>query len=440
MQAAFPVTRPGRKGYLGGMRYRRIPLLGILLVTACAAPVRQWKGNLHTHSIWTDGTDYPEMIAAWYRDHGYHFLSLTEHDLLQRGDRWVDINAPDEGWPPRNRSARDALPGYRSKFGTQWVQEFTDSARHLVRLRRLDEYRQLFEANDRFLLIEGEEITDRGGAHVNAFNLASAILPGGGETGGERIRRNLTAVEQQRDSTGREIAAIVNHPNYVWALTAEEIAAIPQVRAFEVFNGHALVNNAGDSLHVSTDRIWDVVLALRHAAGLPPVFAVASDDAHDYRDFHATVSRPGRGWIMVRTERLAADDIVAALRSGDFYASTGVTIREEHRDDRRFRIVIDAQPGVTYRTYFIGTRYATPLDGTPVIGSDGDTVRTTLRYDPGVGEVLAEVEGPRAEYAFRGDERYVRAKVVASSPHIDPTTGDVLGRQTAWLQPVWRTR
>lgn len=29
---------------------------------------RWWKGNLHTHSLWSDGDDFPEMIACWYRD------------------------------------------------------------------------------------------------------------------------------------------------------------------------------------------------------------------------------------------------------------------------------------------------------------------------------------------------------------------------------------
>ncbi len=26
-------------------------------------PLRWWKGNLHTHSLWSDGNDYPERIA-----------------------------------------------------------------------------------------------------------------------------------------------------------------------------------------------------------------------------------------------------------------------------------------------------------------------------------------------------------------------------------------
>lgn len=418
---------------------RRFALFAILvLVAGCAAPMKQWKGNLHTHSVWSDGTDYPEMIVDWYRAQGYDFLSLTEHDMLAEGNRWVDINAPDAGWPPRNQSARRALPGYRERFG-DWVQEHRDGQRHLVRLRPLSEYRRLFEEPGEFLLLTGEEITDREGAHVNALNLESAILPVGGPSTGERIAGNLAAVERQRGGTARAIVAIVNHPNFIWALTAEDLAAIPYVRLFEVFNGHTMVNNAGDSVHAGTERIWDVALSLRHAAELPPFFAVATDDAHDYREYGDTISRPGRGWVMVRAQTLAADALVDALRDGDFYASTGVTIRRERRDERSMRIEIEPDPGATYRTQFIGTRTTTPLTGRPVVEAAGDTVRTTRIYDDGVGVVLAEVEGPVAEYVFTGDERYVRARVVSSRPHIDVTTGRTIGVEMAWLQPVFRT-
>ncbi len=35
---------------------------------------RWLKGNMHTHSLWSDGDDYPEMIARWYDEHRYQFL------------------------------------------------------------------------------------------------------------------------------------------------------------------------------------------------------------------------------------------------------------------------------------------------------------------------------------------------------------------------------
>ena len=392
----------------------------VLFTAACAGSqhaeeARWWKGNLHTHSLWSDGTDFPEMIGAWYRDHGYNFLAITEHDMLQEGEKWVNINAPDPGWPPRNASTRAALPGYRERFGA-WVQEQRDSGSHRVRLRGLAEYRHMFEARDSFLFIMAEEITDRGGAHVNAFNLDAPIAPRGGATTAERTRNNLAAVAERRAAGTRPILAIVNHPNFVWTLKAEEIAAIPDARLFEVYNGHRTTNNAGDSLHPSTEQIWDVVLTRRHEQGGPPIYGVATDDAHEYRAYSDTIAMPGRAWVMVRAPRLTAENIVTALGNGDFYASTGVTLVTVERGTKGIRIVIDAQPGVTYRTLFIGTR----------------------RGNGQIGEVLAEVTGDVASYSFRGEERYVRATVISSAPHVDPISKLVFGRQMAWIQPVMR--
>ena len=58
---------------------------------ASAGAARWWKGNLHTHSLWSDGDDFPEMIADWYKRHGYHFLALTDHNLLSEGEKWVPM-------------------------------------------------------------------------------------------------------------------------------------------------------------------------------------------------------------------------------------------------------------------------------------------------------------------------------------------------------------
>ena len=37
--------------------------------TVPAVDARWWKGNLHTHSLWSDGDHYPEMVADWYKTH-----------------------------------------------------------------------------------------------------------------------------------------------------------------------------------------------------------------------------------------------------------------------------------------------------------------------------------------------------------------------------------
>jgi hypothetical protein len=119
---------------------------------------------------------------------------------------------------------------------------------------------------------------------------------------------------------------------------------------------------------------------------------------------------------MVRAERLATDDLLNALSTGDFYASTGVLLQDQRSDGRGISLAMVPEANTTYRTQFIGTR----------------------RNSSVVGEVLAEVTGDFASYIFRGDERYVRVKVTSSRPHIDPISGIELGRQAAWIQPVFR--
>ena len=74
--------------------WKTTPFVALLLLAGCASvpaetgASRWWKGNLHTQSVWSDGTDYPEMIVAWYLENGYDFLALTEHDMLAEGERW----------------------------------------------------------------------------------------------------------------------------------------------------------------------------------------------------------------------------------------------------------------------------------------------------------------------------------------------------------------
>ncbi len=47
-----------------------------------------WKGNTHTHTWWSDGDSPPESVSAWYRERGYNFLVLSDHNRMQKGEFW----------------------------------------------------------------------------------------------------------------------------------------------------------------------------------------------------------------------------------------------------------------------------------------------------------------------------------------------------------------
>src|SRR5216117_1893723 len=113
---------------------------------------RWWKGNLHTHSLWSDGDDYPEMIGEWYKRHGYHFLALSDHNVLLEGQKWIDAT--------NNKGGSAALEKYLKRFGAQWAERRQHDGKEQVRLKTLNEFRQQFEEPGCFLLIPSEEITD----------------------------------------------------------------------------------------------------------------------------------------------------------------------------------------------------------------------------------------------------------------------------------------
>ena len=394
---------------------------------------RSWfKGNLHTHSLWSDGNDYPEMIVAWYVDHDYDFLGLSDHNILSRGEKWVpeDLGA--------RRGAIDGLKRYRARFGEEWVESREKDGKTEIRLKALDEFRGLFEKPGKFLLIQAEEITDHFESHpihVNATNLAELIRPQGGNSIRDTIRNNLIAVQRQSQRLDRPILAHLNHPNYGYAVSAEDMAAVVQEKFFEVYNGHPGVNHAGDERHIGMERMWDVANTIRLAEmKQPPLYGLATDDSHNY--FGNRGSSPGRGWVMVRAAELKPEPIIHALEDGDFYASSGVTLESLQFDaeSRTLSLAVAAEDGVEYVTKFVGTPVDYDKTSKPVLDKDGKEIPARRRYSADVGKVLKRVAGPTASYQLTGRELYVRAVVHSTKKHGNASFKDQ--HEQAWTQPV----
>ena len=146
---------------------------------------------------------------------------------------------------------------------------------------------------------------------------------------------------------------------------------------------------------------------------------------------------------MVRARFLTPENLILAIRDGDFYASSGVTLDRVLFDEASGRLSLEIRPeaGERYTTRFLGTRKGANIVGTPRKSAEGKIVETTLDYTtaegPQIGEVLAEVEGLQPSYALRGDELYVRAIVVSTGIPTYPTKESQ--QKKAWTQPVgWR--
>ncbi len=416
-----------------------VSLVGVFLagalmpaqITAADQSVPRWfKGNLHTHTLWSDGDDYPEQVVGWYRDHGYQFLALSDHNILQEGQRWIDAT--------NNAGGVLASERYVEQFGTNWVEQRINEGKREVRLKPLGELRSLFERAGEFLLIPGLEITDQhltAPVHMNLTNGRDLIKPQGGESVLDVMQNNVDAVRAQREATGQAMLLHLNHPNFGWGVTAEELMRVSGEQFFEVYNGHPDVKNIGDDTHPDTDRMWDIILTWRLAVlGMEPMYALAVDDSHHYHQMGLGRSNSGRGWIMVKSRFLTPEQLVHAMEAGEFYASNGVTLEDVMVAADSLSVVVQTEPGITYTTEFIGTRKGFDRENTPVTTTSGEKLRITHKYSEEVGAVLKSVQGPRASYHFTGDEIYVRAKVISSKLKANPyTTNEV---EMAWTQPV----
>lgn len=365
----------------------------------------QWfKGNLHTHSLWSDGDGYPDMIVDWYQSMGYHFLALSDHNILAQGDKWVKV--------PKSKLHEDGFQNYLTRFGDEWVHQEIDSAgRILVKLKTYEEYRKKFE-NGSFIMLKSEEITDqfeKKPIHINVTNVQELIRPQGGTTVSDVMQRNINVVLEQRSRTGAPMFAHINHPNFYYAISVDDMISLRGERFFEVYNGHQLVNNEGDSLHPGTEKMWDKINVAYRNRGQDLIFGIATDDSHNYHQFGKTFSNAGRGWVMVRSNSLTPEALIAAMEAGDFYASTGVVLEELRTENNKLVIRVKEEKGISYSIELI------------TANKNGD-INHRVR------------KGSQISVSLSPDNLFLRAKIISSKTRKNAVND--IEYELAWTQPI----
>lgn len=395
------------------MHYMRLAVIALLItLIGCrvkkSSGTKQWyKGNLHTHSYWSDGDEFPEMIMDWYKSNGYQFIALSDHNILAEVEKWILLS--------QDSVYQQAFKGYLDRYGPDWVNYKTDSSNQVhVKLKRLEEYRGLFEEHGKFLIIQSEEISDHFGnkpLHLNATNIQEKINPQGGNSVVEVLQNNIDEVIRQRDALNIPMIPHINHPNFGYAISLEDMIALKNEKFFEVYNGHPAVHNSGDSAHLSTERMWDLINIAYIKNDQPLMYGLATDDSHNYHVKGSKWSNAGRGWIMVQADSLNPASLIEAMESGRFYASTGVELKELTLENNQLYVEAEGEPGISYSLFFIGCKK----------GSSEPEIFTT-------------VEDNKASFELSDDLLFVRCKITSSKLHENPIEN--LLYETAWTQPV----
>jgi hypothetical protein len=392
--------------------------------------MKWYKGQTHTHTLWSDGDAPPDFVVNWYKERGYDFIAITDHNIMLEGDRW-------EPYGFEQRISEIHVNELKEKLGEAWVETREVEGVKELRLKTMEELKDRFDEKEVFELLWGEEITSRNPqVHVNGINVREFVRPAFANYKEQGIRENIAKVNEQSASLGIPMFAHLDHPNWAETVTVEDILKAGNVEFFEVYNGHAGVRNWGDEEKhiVPTDRLWDIMLSVRLAEGKPIVYGVGTDDSHNYYEMRVGKVNPFRGWCMVLAPELTSGALVNAYRSGRYYITTGVLLDEITADRNTFSVTIKETPGVTYTTQFIGTLKGTDTSSKPKLDGDGNEIRgVTAVYDESIGRVLFETTANPAVYSLKGNEMYVRAKIVSNAKQKNPfQEGDL---EMAWTQP-----
>jgi hypothetical protein len=238
---------------------------------AFSRPGTFYKGNLHLHSTRSDGTLSPADVIAAYQGQAYDFVALTDHFL------------------PESNCRRDGDPN-------TWI--------------TVSDTRDLRTAD--FTTILGAELHGPGMGNGEMWHIIAAGLPldfarlGDGETGAQLAQRAVDA--------GAWVA--MAHPTWN-GLTLEDAKQVaPFVHAVEIYN-----HGCG----VEVDRSDGWALSDQLSQEGYRLTAYAADDAHfqipDEPDSFG-------GWVQVKAEMLDPEALLAALKRGDFYSSTGPEIHD----------------------------------------------------------------------------------------------------------------
>lgn len=234
-------------------------------------PGRFFRGNLHTHSTCSDGGLAPEAVIDAYRSRGYDFMSLTDH----------------------------FLPNAHFRPGTEGFIPVTDTAGF---------------RDDGFTTIHGAELHGPEMENGELWHLVAVGLPldfalsPPAESGAQVARRAMDA--------GAFVT--IAHPSWNSLSIDDALTLIDVVHGIEVYN---------TSCDVSVDRgeTWHFAEQLLQRGHR--LTAVAADDAHFKDPAHPDPGAFG-GWVQVRATSLDPDELLAALKAGWFYSSTGPEIHD----------------------------------------------------------------------------------------------------------------
>lgn len=255
---------------------------------------KQYKANLHCHSVISDGHKTPEELKAMYKARGYSILAITDHE---RPHAHPDLNDPDflmitgyEGYIRPDKECR--FDAYSPEVHLNLFARDPEN----VTMICMNECCCKYHVRDNAL----GEITQRAGS--------------------ERTREFTREYINEYIRTAKENGYIVAYNHPYWSMEgAADLLALEGCFSMEMCNYSSYVSNGLEH----NGALYDQLLC----AG-KRIFCHGADDNHnDFPVEHPENDSFG-AFAMILPEALEYGAVISAMETGEMYASMGPEIHE----------------------------------------------------------------------------------------------------------------
>ncbi len=290
------------------------------------SPTAQHKANLHCHTTLSDGRISPEEMVAAYKRHGYRVMAFTDHEYIVNHQDFNDENFI-------------AITGYEIGLYTpelpgSWEDTWRDRKCCHLNLYAKNPY------EDRHILFDPDALPNHVKDRTSEFKYI-----------GEKRKRKYEDVQEVIDTANANgFIVCLNHP--YWSIQPQsDTVNYRGLFGWEVYN-------SGGSALAGYNPVVDSILVNDYGAAVESgmtVAPIAADDNHNYNG-DIENSDSFKGMTMICTDDFSYSGIIEALERGDFYASTGIEIREVSLEDGR--VHIECSPCSNVTVFFGGIRWA----------------------------------------------------------------------------------
>lgn len=286
-----------------------------------------YKANLHSHTVLSDGHWSAEQTKQEYQKRGYSVVAYTDHRYYK-----YHKNLQDDSFIPIAAFEADLNDKIDENLGFQRVKTY----------------------------------------HINYYDTcpekhADYKAPQPPQAYGDM--KQLNAFIEQRAQEG--FIACYNHPR--WSLQSfEDYRDIKGVFAMEIYNNGC----EHDGLYGYEPQAYDEIL--RQGTRL---FCLATDDNHNTYPADNPLCDSFGGITMLKMPSLSYQNVITALKNGNFYATTGPQIHSLYIEDNKVYLTCSPVEKIYMATQ--GRRCKSK------VASKGETIIS-------------------AEFDLNGDEGYIR--------------------------------